>query len=67
MFIGIFICVIIGTIYFILLDELTMAYCQKRIGPLNLGIYGILTAIINGCNLMIQQFMIPKHYLHYDY
>lgn len=29
--------VIIGSIYFILLDELIMGCAQRRIGPLNLG------------------------------
>ena len=32
--------IIVGTIYFILLDELIMGCAQRRIGPLNLGGYG---------------------------
>ena len=45
--------VIIGSIYFILLDELIMGCAQRRIGPLNLGWYGFLSSLINGCNLII--------------
>ena len=56
---------IIGTIYFILLDELIMGNTQRRKGPFNLGGYGILSSIINGFNLIISQFLIPKLYIHY--
>lgn len=55
-------CVLFITIYFILLDELVMGLIQRRFGPINLGIYGILAAIINGCNLIITQFILPKHH-----
>ena len=44
--------VIIGSIYFILLDELIMGCAQRRIGPLNIGWYGFLSSLINGCNLI---------------
>jgi len=37
-----------------------MGCSQRRIGPLNLGWYGILATLINGCNLIISQFLIPK-------
>jgi len=57
--------IIVGSIYFILLDELIMGCAQRRIGPFNLGGYGFLSAIINGCNLIITQFIVPKLYLHF--
>ena len=44
--------IITGSIYFILLDELIIGSVQRRIGPLNLGWYGILSSIMNGCNLI---------------
>ena len=47
--------IITGSIYFILLDELIIGSVQRRIGPLNLGWYGILSSIINGCNLITTQ------------
>ena len=34
--------IIIASIYFIILDELIIGSAQRRIGPLNLGWYGIL-------------------------
>ena len=40
--------IIIGSIYFILLDELIMGSAQRRIGPFNVGWYGIPSSIING-------------------
>jgi len=55
-------CVLFITIYFILLDELVMGLTQRRFGPVNLGVYGILAAIINGCNLIITQYVLPKHH-----
>jgi len=55
-------CVLFITIYFILLDELVMGLTQRRFGPVNLGVYGILAAIINGCNLIITQYILPKHH-----
>jgi len=39
-----------------------MGLTQRRFGPVNLGIYGILAAIINGCNLIITQYILPKHH-----
>jgi NADH:ubiquinone oxidoreductase subunit H len=55
-------CVLFITIYFILLDELLMGLTQRRFGPVNLGFYGFLAAIINGCNLIITQYILPKHH-----
>ena len=49
LFLTIAILIITGSIYFILLDELIIGSVQRRIGPLNLGWYGILSSIINGC------------------
>jgi NADH:ubiquinone oxidoreductase subunit H len=51
---------IVATIFFIFLDELIMGCAQRRMGPLNLGWYGILTSLINGCNLFIAQVILPK-------
>ena len=47
--------IITGSIYFILLDELIISSAQRRIGPFNLGWIGILSSIINGCNLITTQ------------
>lgn len=59
--------VILSTVFFILLDELIMATSQRRIGPLNLGGYGLLASIINGCNLIIAQFLVPKLHFYYGF
>ena len=57
--------IIVGSIYFILLDELIMGCAQRRIGPFNLGGYGFLSSLINGCNLIISQFLVPKAHFHF--
>ena len=44
-----------------------MGCAQRRIGPYNLGGYGILSSIINGCNLIIAQFIVPKLHLHFGF
>lgn len=54
----------LSTIALIIIDELTMACCQRRIGPLNIGMYGILSSIINGSNLILTQFLCPKLLFH---
>jgi len=59
--------VIIGSIYFILLDELIMGCAQRRIGPLNIGWYGFLSSLINGCNLIISQFLVTKLHIHFGF
>ena len=59
--------ILIGCIFFIFLDELIMGCSQRRIGPINLGWYGILTSIINGCNLIISQFLIPKINIYFGF
>ena len=59
--------IIVGSIYFILLDELIMGSAQRRIGPFNLGWYGILSSIINGCNLIITQLIIPKLHFYFGF
>jgi NADH:ubiquinone oxidoreductase subunit H len=59
--------IIVGSIYFILLDELIMGCAQRRIGPFNLGGYGFLSSLINGCNLIISQFLVPKQHFHFGY
>ena len=60
-----FIYLLIATIFSILLDELIMGNTQRRKGPFNLGGYGILSSLINGFNLIVSQFIIPKLYIHY--
>ena len=40
-----------------------MGSAQRRIGPFNLGGYGVLASIVNGCNLVITQMVIPKMYI----
>ena len=44
-----------------------MGSAQKRIGPFNLGWYGILPSIINGCNLIIIQLIIPKLHFYFGF
>ena len=56
---------IIKIIFFIFMDELMMGYSQRRIGPNILGWFGILSILINGLNLCITQFIIPKFQIHY--
>ncbi len=52
--------IFLWTVFFVLLDEVVMGTVQRRIGPLVIGFYGLLSSIINGINLMIAQFRIPK-------
>ena len=42
-----------------------MSSSQRRIGPYNIGGYGIFTSIINGCNLILSQFLILKVQFNY--
>ena len=58
---------LIGTIFFTLPDELVMGCGQRRIGPLNLGRYGIPPSIINGRNPIIAQSPVPKVNIHFGY
>ena len=37
-----------------------MSIVQRRVGPLVIGYYGLLSSIINGLNLIIAQARIPK-------
>ena len=37
-----------------------MSFVHRRIGPINLGIYGFLSSIINGVNLFIVRCIIPR-------
>ena len=59
--------IVIGSIYFILLDELIIGSAQRRIGPFNVGWYGIPSSIINGCNLIITQLIIPKVHFYFGF
>lgn len=45
--------VLVVIIYLILLDELVMSSAQRRFGPFNIGVLGLLASIINGINLII--------------
>ena len=40
---------------------------QRRIGPFNVGWYGIPSSIINGCNLIITQLIIPKLHFYFGF
>ncbi len=40
---------------------------QRRLGPMNLGWYGILPSTINGCNPIIAQSLVPKVNIQYGY
>ena len=62
-----FLFILLLTIYFIIIDELLMACSQRRNGPFNLGWYGIISSLINGCNLIISQFIIPKINLYFGF
>jgi len=44
-----------------------MGCAQRRIGPLNLGWYGFLSSLINGCNLIISQFLVTKLHIHFGF
>jgi len=44
-----------------------MSFSQRRLGPYNLGGYGILSSIINGLNLILSQLIIMKIQLYYGF
>ena len=44
-----------------------MGCAQRRIGPSNLGGYGFYSSLINGCNLIISQFLIPKVHFYFGF
>ena len=44
-----------------------MGCSQRRIGPFNLGHYGIYSSLINGCNLFISQYLLPKLHFHFGF
>ena len=46
---------LLAAVYFITTDELVLGNSQRRKGPLNVGWYGIISAIVNGINLVITQ------------
>lgn len=54
-------------IYFILLDELIMSSSQRRIGPYNIGTYGIFSSLINGTNLIMTQLINVKLQFNYGF
>ena len=49
------------------MDELIMSCSQRRIGPMNLGNYGIYSSLINGCNLFISQYILPKLHIQFGF
>jgi NADH:ubiquinone oxidoreductase subunit H len=50
-------------VYVILLDELVMSSAQRRFGPFNIGVFGLLASIVNGLNLLfVQSFFIMSSY-----
>ena len=57
--------ILFSTLFFILIDELVMASTHRRIGPLNLGYYGLLSTLINGINLIITQYLTTKMQLYF--
>jgi NADH:ubiquinone oxidoreductase subunit H len=59
--------ILIVCTYSILLDELIMSFSQRRIGPYNIGGYGIFPSLINGCNLILCQFIILKLQFNYGF
>lgn len=44
-----------------------MSSSQRRIGPYNIGLYGIFSSFINGCNLILCQFIILKVQFNYGF
>ena len=44
-----------------------MGTAQRRIGPFNLGWFGIISSIINGCNLITTQLLIPKLHFYFGF
>ena len=58
---------ILFTVYFILSDELITSCAQIRIGPSNLGYYGIFSSLVNGLNPVISQFLIPKLHITFGF
>lgn len=54
---------LVAIIYTILVDEIVMSLSQRRFGPFNIGIMGLLASIVNGLNLLvIQSFFIMSSY-----
>ena len=44
-----------------------MSTSQRRIGPFNLGHYGLLSSIVNGFNLILQQYYVPKVHFYFGF
>ena len=44
-----------------------MGCAQRRIGPMNLGVYGFYSSLINGCNLIISQLIVPKLVFYFGF
>lgn len=59
---NIFLFILLSSIMFILVDEIMMGIWQRRIGPLNIGLFGIMSVFMNGFNLIITYMVIPNIY-----
>jgi NADH:ubiquinone oxidoreductase subunit H len=54
---------LVAVVYMILLDEIVMSLSQRRFGPFNIGILGLLASIVNGINLLlIQSYYVMSSY-----
>jgi len=54
---------LLAVVYMILLDEIVMSLSQRRFGPFNIGILGLLASIVNGINLLlIQSYYVMSSY-----
>jgi NADH-quinone oxidoreductase subunit H len=51
---------VINIIYFVLLDRLMMAAVQRRTGPYNVGLFGLLQSMDDGLKLVKKEVIIPK-------
>ena len=62
-----FFSILLFSVYSIMYDELVLSCAQLRSGPFNLGYYGIFSSLVNGLNLVISQFLIPKLHITFGF
>jgi len=62
-----FIILLLITIFFILIDEMILSLAQRRVGPMNIGFYGIITTVLNGININITQLITTKLQMNYGF
>ena len=60
-------CVLMGVVYLVWCDELMMGCVQRRVGPLNVGGYGVLSSVMSGVNLVLCQMMLARVYVSDGY